>query len=392
MRREWANNRLKLAHHRVLARAMKNNPDIVGEARAVLDAWTVGKFRPEYVDTWRRLLDAPVEAVRREIVRDTPHADWLRGSSPFSLIPTHPLTPDQVRRLWRMAASRAIRILRPIEYPLFAEHLKRLGEQDRLTRFWAARDDRWIDTYVSGLSESDGVIGHFDEDLVLDGAVHVGLVDRAGERTVEIGISVLPQSRHRGIAHHLLERAILWARNHRATSLHAICMTSNKGMVRLARDHDMEIFRVEGDTEGLLHMPPGNAETLSLELLENQFGEWDYWEKAHHTAYAFAMGPPPILSDDPQVSRLDKLAAMGRTDLIATYVLVMRYVLTHLGLGPDCHLASLARLRLRLEPRVGHDPHLSAFVSALPELERFERTCLDEDVALGVEAQVHGGA
>ncbi|CCQ74882.1 GNAT family N-acetyltransferase [Magnetospira sp. QH-2] len=364
--KEWANTRLKLAHHRVMARALKARPGYLDEARNVLHAWTKCSFRPAFVDTWKRLLDSPLHCIRREIVLDNPHADWLRGSSPFSLIPSQPLNCNQVRRLWRIAASRAIRILEPEEYPLFAAHLKNLDSADRVRRFWNDRSDYWIDSYTASLGEKDAVIGHFNEAVALDGAAHVGLIDKDAERMVEIGISVLESARHHGIAHHLMERAILWARNHQATSLHAVCMTSNRSMIHLARDHDMEIFREEDSLEGLLHMPPGNAETRSLEILENQFGDWDYWNKAHKTAYALAVGPPPVLTDGEQASRLDQLAAQGRTDLLASYVIIMRYMLTHAGLTDAAHMQSLAKLRERLEPKVAHDSHLLSFVRALP--------------------------
>lgn len=367
MRREWTDDRLKLAHHRVVARAMQRNPGLLDEARKVVSAWSRHRFRPSYVDTWNRLLDSHPATVHREIVRDTPHADWLRGSSPFSMIPSLPLTRDQVRRFWRIASARAIRILQPAEYPLFATHLKRLGSDDRLFRFWSRRDDTWIDAYVDSLGPGDSVIGHFNDRMVLDGAAHVSLVDNGPKRMVEIGISVLPESRHHGIGHHLMHRAVLWSRNHRATSILAFCMTSNQKMIQLARDTDMEVFRDDEGLEGVLHVPPGDTDTLSYELLENQFGEWDYWTKAHETALSLAVGPLPILTDANQMSRLDKLVAMGRTDLITTYIIVLRYLLTHSGIEGRAHGESLARLHALLEPKVRHDPHLHGFVETMPE-------------------------
>jgi hypothetical protein len=57
---------------------------------------------------------------------------------------------------------------------------------------------------------------------------------------------------------------------------------------------------------------------------------------------------------------------VGRTDVIATYVIVFRYALIQSGAGGEDHAASLAQLRAKLEPLVARDPDLWTFAKGLP--------------------------
>jgi hypothetical protein len=66
------------------------------------------------------------------------------------------------------------------------------------------------------------------------------------------------------------------------------------------------------------------------------------------------------------MERLVQLAAVGRTDVIATYVIVFRYALIHSGASDDDHAAALAQLRAKLEPLVARDPDLWTFTKGLP--------------------------
>ena len=378
MWKEHANRRLKLAHHRIIARALARpgrRGDLLDEALAVVDAWNRCAFRPSYVRRWERLLDAPADVLAREIVHMGAPSDHLRGSSPFALTPTHGLSTDQVRRLWRIAAGRAIRILRPEEYWQYAEHLKSLPPEDRKRRFWAAVDDAWIDRYVGDIDADSAVIGHYDKDLVLDGAIMVGLVHRDSSHFGEIGVTVLPRARHGGIGFHLLERAILWARNHEADRLFTVCLSTNRDMIHLAKAHQMALERVDDGTEAVIAIRPGSETTVSLELLENQIGEWDYVTKAHDTAFAFAAGHALGGTDrDVELARLTKIAAYGRTDVVATYLIVLRYVLLQAGLSVDDQALFLADVRTHLEPLVEHRPHLRTFIAGLPEKVAVTRT------------------
>jgi GNAT superfamily N-acetyltransferase len=370
VRRDAANSRLNLAHHRVVARALGADAALIDEGRAVVDAWASGNpWPPAYVDEWRRLLASPVGEVRREIVHRTAGAERLRGCSPFALIPSRLLTHQQVRRFWRMGTARATRVLEPRQYGDYADHLKKLGADDRVLRFSRAVDDDWIDDFVErvGDDRESVIIGHYDADLGLDGALCVALLDRAGQRVADTGLSVLPEARHRGIGFHLLEHGLLWARNHGARRFVSMFVARNEIMYKMAQRHGMELGPSEEGMEGHIDVAPQTLASVSRELIDEQIAEWDYRLKAHRAAFSLVGGHRlPGKSGMTDRERLAQLVAVGGTGIIATYVIAFRYALIQSGASAEDHTEGLAILRRMLEPLVAHDPDLWTFTRGLP--------------------------
>jgi GNAT superfamily N-acetyltransferase len=368
--REAANRRINLAHHRVVARALRADPTLIEEARGVVDAWSRGApYPPLFVREWRTLLSSSADVVGREIVHHAPDAERLRGSSPFALTPSELLTRDQVRRLWRMSAFHAMRLLQPSEYPDYDAHLRKLNKRDRTLRFCQPVTDQWIDEFAKRIvnDEESVVIGHYDAALGLDGALFIAIVERDDGRFAETGLSVLPEARHRGIGYHLLERGLLWARNRGASRFYSLCATGNDIMFKLARAHRMDISFTDEGAEGCISINPLTLRSLSREILEDQIGEWDFNLKAHRAAFSFVIARPlPEHAAKTDMERLVQLAAVGRTDVITTYVIVFRYALVHSGASAEDHAASLAQLRAKLEPLVARDPDLWTFAKGLP--------------------------
>lgn len=107
MMQERKNDRFKLAHHRLVARALKDDPTLLDEAREVVRRWKSDGRTPSYVDAWAELLSRPVDEVRREITRRTPEAARLRVSSPFALTATRVIRGEEVGRLRRIASRPA---------------------------------------------------------------------------------------------------------------------------------------------------------------------------------------------------------------------------------------------------------------------------------------------
>jgi hypothetical protein len=101
MNRKTINNRRRCAHHRLVARALRDRPGLVDEARVVVRDWKRHPDHATFVEEWERLLSLPIEQLRREITRRTPEADRLRASSPFALIATRVMSTDQRTQLWQ---------------------------------------------------------------------------------------------------------------------------------------------------------------------------------------------------------------------------------------------------------------------------------------------------
>jgi hypothetical protein len=107
MNREVQNDRAKLILHRLVARRLGTEPELVDQARLVLGRWKqahADRGWQSWIAEWESLLGLPVDKIRNEIVRRTERADRLRLSSPFALVPG--LMPEDVmlrKRIWRIA-------------------------------------------------------------------------------------------------------------------------------------------------------------------------------------------------------------------------------------------------------------------------------------------------
>lgn len=97
---ETVNDRVKLLTHRLIARRLKIDPDIVLRVREGLRSQ--GGTAPDFVREWMSLLDKDVDTVRRKITERSPDMDRLRISSPFvGVLALN--DPDLRRRMYRKA-------------------------------------------------------------------------------------------------------------------------------------------------------------------------------------------------------------------------------------------------------------------------------------------------
>lgn len=164
------------------------------------------------------------------------------------------------------------------ERPALLAHLFALDAADRRSRFGIAVSDDFLRDYTTAIDfRSDAVFGVFDAELALVGAAHLALV--AGH--AELGVSVLPQARDRGIGAALLARAHLHARNRGVAALFLRCLRENAAMMHLARSQNMRIATESGESDACLTLTPPNPFTFTAELLAEQAGLYDHGLKAH---------------------------------------------------------------------------------------------------------------
>jgi Acetyltransferase (GNAT) family. len=148
------------------------------------------------------------------------------------------------------------------ERPLFVDHLKRLPAADRQFRFVHNHiTDDLIERYVAGIAADDLLLGCFAEDRMA-GAAHVAFAGGVAE----LGVSVDPDLRGRGVGEDLFRRASRWARNRRMDRLYTLCQADNRSMVALARKVGMTIHRESGTAEAFLALDPPDLLTVSDEL------------------------------------------------------------------------------------------------------------------------------
>ena len=87
-----------LALHREVVRCVRDDPSLLAHARANVDRWLAqGTLAPAYAETWRRLLQGPLDALAAALVDDSERARALRQNTPFSFV----LSPSARWLLWQ---------------------------------------------------------------------------------------------------------------------------------------------------------------------------------------------------------------------------------------------------------------------------------------------------
>lgn len=160
-----------------------------------------------------------------------------------------------------------------LERAKFATHLRALDSEDRRLRFGLALPDAAIDEYVARIDFGrDALFGVFDDALHLIGAAHLARADAHAE----LGVSVLPAHRGRGIGAALLARAHGHARNWGIGVLFMHCLTENAAMMHLARKQNMRIVAESGEADARLELPPASPASIAQALFDERVGLFDY--------------------------------------------------------------------------------------------------------------------
>lgn len=160
-----------------------------------------------------------------------------------------------------------------LERPKFERHLRALDAEDRRLRFGLAIGDDAIADYVARIDFGrDAVFGVFDEALEIAGAAHLARADAHAE----LGVSVLPAHRGRGIGAALLARAHGHARNWGIATLFMHCLTENGAMMHLARKQGMRIVVESGEADAHLELPPPSPSSIAQALFDERVGLFDY--------------------------------------------------------------------------------------------------------------------
>jgi RimJ/RimL family protein N-acetyltransferase len=163
-------------------------------------------------------------------------------------------------------------------------HFLTLEADDRHLRFGSPTSDAVIERYVANLNFSrDALFGVFNDALDLIGIAHLAYVppEKDSLRSAEFGVSVLRDSRHRGLGATLLARAAVHARNTHIDSLFVHCLAKNKAMMHLAQKLGMRVEFAYGDADAYLILPPANAQSILHEASQEQMADLDYALKAN---------------------------------------------------------------------------------------------------------------
>jgi GNAT superfamily N-acetyltransferase len=217
--------------------------------------------------------------------------DWDHELSVFGPDPNGPAPPPPAESPGPLTSARAalerlstwvpIRSLGRRHRRRIIEHLLALEPQDRYLRFGFSASDEQIRKYALGIDFArDEVLGIFNRRLQLIALAHLAYgLPAPGEpsRTMaEFGVSVLPQSRGRGLGRRLFDTAALHARNRGIDTLFIHALSENRPMLRIAAAAGAVVERDGSESAAWLRLPPETFGSQVEQALERHLGELDF--------------------------------------------------------------------------------------------------------------------
>ena len=170
------------------------------------------------------------------------------------------------------------------------QHLTQLDLEARHWRFGYAASDGAIEAYVTGIPETDimlGIRSLSTSDVVA--AMHLAFSE--DNKTAEMGISTLPDCRRRGYAERLMRYSVDVLRNRNITQLYSVCLPDNTPLLRLL--HKLNITAVysnDGDKEARIVIPMAGIDSIlneihneRLVIIDKTMKPWgQLWESLLH--------------------------------------------------------------------------------------------------------------
>ncbi len=170
-----------------------------------------------------------------------------------------------------------VKQLSPLSREALVQHFLALAPEDYRLRFGRSMTPDAVREYVAAIDfDRDAAFGVFDDELRLAGVAHVGRT----EDGAELGVSVDPGSRGKGVGSALFERAHGYARNQGLRQLFMHCLAENRAMMHIAGKAGMNIVTEAGAAAAHLELPPGDAATIAQELLQERVALYDIALKA----------------------------------------------------------------------------------------------------------------
>jgi len=160
-------------------------------------------------------------------------------------------------------------------------HFLSLPADDRRMRFGGTMSDAAVVAYVDRLDfDRDTIFGVYGDDLDLAGAAHLSV----GDTAAELGVSVAPRHRRRGIGSTLVSRAAVHARNHGVQVLFMHCLSDNRAILRIASRLGMQVVRDGIESEAHLALGPATFASIASEFFEEGVALCDHSLRTHFLA------------------------------------------------------------------------------------------------------------
>ena len=189
--------------------------------------------------------------------------------------------------------SIAVQRLTESARPKLVEHFQKFGPDDTRLRFGSPLPPETIAAYVESIDfAADAVFGVHGEELDIVGVAHVAF----GADAAELGVSVLPEHRGKGVGSALFARAVEHVRNRFVTRVYMHCLAENAAMMHIAQAAGMTICVNQGEADAFVDVPKGDAASIAGEFAEQRIALFDYALKAEVAVLkriATALGAEP---------------------------------------------------------------------------------------------------
>ena len=167
---------------------------------------------------------------------------------------------------------RVFRKLHPYEQWRLAEHLVRLGPEDRRRRFFAGVSDATIAAHCRRIDWLSAIVTGFFDDGVLRGAAELRLDTARLPFAGELALSVEAGWQAQGVGSELVRRALMAAGNRGVGSLQMVCLAENQRVQRIAQKHALRVVSAAGETEAALAVPLPTQLSLIEEAIADGIG------------------------------------------------------------------------------------------------------------------------
>lgn len=157
--------------------------------------------------------------------------------------------------------------LGPADRAAITRHFLALGPDDRRLRFGASLSDDAVRMLEERIDfDRDEIFGIAGDDLRLEAVVHVAFYPGKAE----LGLSVLPGARGRGLGNALFSRAVMHLVNRGVREVFVHCLAENGAMMHLARKNGMRVVHDGGETDAYLALPRATAGSVLAEWIWDQ--------------------------------------------------------------------------------------------------------------------------
>lgn len=170
---------------------------------------------------------------------------------------------------------------------MLVAHFLSLPPRDRCLRFGTGLAPRVIASYVERIDfRRDAVFGVQDDSLALVGVAHVAF----DGQSAELGLSVLPGHRHRGVAEALFKRAAARARNRGIPEVFMQFLSSNVAMRHVAQRFGMDIVSRGVEVYARLELLPASIASFAAEIVAESMAMLDRTLKGLAAGWRKGMG------------------------------------------------------------------------------------------------------